>query len=574
LPVVGCSNLPERDTTDAEVPGALDGTTAPDAGNASRATRPAPGVPDSAEERAECTRDADCAGVDCNAPARCEAGRCARGRPCENPDPDHCAVECVKTPGAARCVVSGVDRDGDGHGDQRCDAAPGDDCDDTESSVHAGAPERCDGLDNDCNGKVDVDDGLPLAGANVLVKELAGPGSVALAKAGADLALAYGLRDQDGAQWQSPVLAILGADGPVERESDVSELVFVEPVLRGTPDAVWVGGMDPAAGRFAVRELPQHDGGSPSLTLVSATPVTSFALSPIAPSGGIEAVWVRSIDAPSAAGGIVAAPIRAGEVGSPEALSAPTPTSNVDTHVAVASNQNRLAVAWLRQGLPSPTSRGFRLTTSVRALVANFATNGDGGAPAAGENELVATAREYTGMADLEAALVAQRPQIEWSGDHFVVAWFDTDALLNVTSLTEGGAVTCGPVVFSGVTGVTNAAHAVARADGSVLLTYADPSGAAMLVRLDGHCRLVGAPIAVTAPDRELARGPLADQGLYRLASGEPAITSTDDGFAFAWIERPRRAAPDGGIGGDAGTAPAPPPYELVVRHVGKRLCD
>lgn len=56
------------------------------------------------------------------------------------------------------------DADGDGHGDALCGAAPGDDCDDTHKTVYPGAPELCDGLDNDCNGKFDLQDGFTLSG--------------------------------------------------------------------------------------------------------------------------------------------------------------------------------------------------------------------------------------------------------------------------------------------------------------------------------------------------------------------------------------------------------------------------
>lgn len=57
------------------------------------------------------------------------------------------------------------DLDGDGHGTpdatQKACATPAgyvasaDDCDDFQASIHVGAPESCDGLDNDCNGSVD-----------------------------------------------------------------------------------------------------------------------------------------------------------------------------------------------------------------------------------------------------------------------------------------------------------------------------------------------------------------------------------------------------------------------------------
>jgi len=58
-----------------------------------------------------------------------------------------------------------ADQDGDGHGDaatavKACAAPTGyvassDDCDDANDTVYWGAPEACDGLDNDCNNKID-----------------------------------------------------------------------------------------------------------------------------------------------------------------------------------------------------------------------------------------------------------------------------------------------------------------------------------------------------------------------------------------------------------------------------------
>lgn len=63
------------------------------------------------------------------------------------------------------CVQVALDNDGDGHGTTACAAAPGDDCDDTKAEVYPGAAELCDGIDNDCDKKSDLSDGLPLVGA-------------------------------------------------------------------------------------------------------------------------------------------------------------------------------------------------------------------------------------------------------------------------------------------------------------------------------------------------------------------------------------------------------------------------
>jgi len=60
-------------------------------------------------------------------------------------------------------VIDDKDDDGDQHVDELCSHYPGalalDDCDDEQPTVYAGAAERPDGLDNDCNNL--VDDGTP-----------------------------------------------------------------------------------------------------------------------------------------------------------------------------------------------------------------------------------------------------------------------------------------------------------------------------------------------------------------------------------------------------------------------------
>jgi hypothetical protein len=48
-----------------------------------------------------------------------------------------------------------TDADGDGHYPIGSCATPADDCDDSDPAVYLGAPETCDGKDNDCDGQVD-----------------------------------------------------------------------------------------------------------------------------------------------------------------------------------------------------------------------------------------------------------------------------------------------------------------------------------------------------------------------------------------------------------------------------------
>lgn len=85
----------------------------------------------------------------------------------------HC--ECFDS-GAGKCAVRGKDGDADGHRDSGCKAdTTADDCDDGQKTVYPGAKEFCDGLDNDCDGLGDLEDGFALGGT---AKEIIpGPGA-------------------------------------------------------------------------------------------------------------------------------------------------------------------------------------------------------------------------------------------------------------------------------------------------------------------------------------------------------------------------------------------------------------
>ena len=117
-----------------------------------------------------CVSDSDCDdGLACNGLESCNMGTCMSGAgPCTNPDAEHCDISCEESPEGANCSVVAADDDGDEHGDMACAEAPGDDCNDDEATVFTGAEEICDGLDNDCNDLIDLEDGLELHGNPVI----------------------------------------------------------------------------------------------------------------------------------------------------------------------------------------------------------------------------------------------------------------------------------------------------------------------------------------------------------------------------------------------------------------------
>ncbi|MES1177211.1 MAG: MopE-related protein [Myxococcales bacterium] len=124
---------------------------------------------------APCTSDLDCDTGDRCAAAECREGTCVPLPVVTCNDQDACTDDsCDANTGQCLFTPVTLDLDGDGYRSPKPGFAPGapgscgDDCDDRSAAAHPGGAEVCDGVDNDCNGK--VDDGSAYGGLRAPVR--------------------------------------------------------------------------------------------------------------------------------------------------------------------------------------------------------------------------------------------------------------------------------------------------------------------------------------------------------------------------------------------------------------------
>ncbi len=104
-----------------------------------------------------CLNDLQCDNrVACDGIERCIGGQCARAPKALCDDENPCTVDlCTESgPSCSYQTLAAPDVDGDGHYPREC-GGTADDCDDTRNDVYPGALERCDAVDNNCNGAID-----------------------------------------------------------------------------------------------------------------------------------------------------------------------------------------------------------------------------------------------------------------------------------------------------------------------------------------------------------------------------------------------------------------------------------
>lgn len=123
----------------------------------------------------QCVVDSDCESSDRCAPQACVNSQCASTKVvCDDGDP--CTEDSCDS-GTGACVYDPVtiDADGDGHRRPLPGFAPGavgacgDDCNDSSAAAFPGGIELCDGIDNDCDGIIDVGSSFEPTGAPALL---------------------------------------------------------------------------------------------------------------------------------------------------------------------------------------------------------------------------------------------------------------------------------------------------------------------------------------------------------------------------------------------------------------------
>jgi hypothetical protein len=296
----------------------------------------------------ECQTVSQCDDDDpCNGVHACVTGHCQQVSPaCTSPDEAHCDAVCDPSGAQLSCLLLAHDGDGDKHGDVACVEASeqADDCDDGEPSVHPGAPELCDGLDNDCNGRGDLEDGVALGGENVKV----GLGLLPVVASSSENTFGGAYATSDGKvtfySFHNDGSPLLGALQIVHMDVMSDQVVPAIAWGKDTYGLVWSRNNQVRFLELALDGVPKNPAAANNQELARVSPASvSTGFSNVAPVGddswlvfyqshGPGQLWARRI----ASGGELLEPVVIASGGFEQPLS-------------VASTSDGVAAAWIRR---------------------------------------------------------------------------------------------------------------------------------------------------------------------------------------------------------------------------------
>lgn len=485
----------------------------------------------------QCAPELICAAAGCA--TECDGGRCVVEHACANPDPAHCVALCDTTASPTVCVIAARDLDADGHGDALCGAAPGDDCNDGEASVYPGAPELCDGLDNDCDGPADTFDGLPVGGLVTDVAYGGATGSVGIVAVPGEIAF-EAIPATTYSSTGLPLEIFLQTTG-VYLRSSTSALRALEPAAAPAPSGVILTG---ALGSAAALELVGAPAPSPGAIAISSGVVTGTSIAKD-DSGALMVAWTQGNSdtslrfrrvTPNGPSGVEAilpvggVPRRPGLAVSPQGYA----LIRIET-VATTSPSDR--AAYVRVSLLDPVS--LQETVPMLTLDSWLITGG---------------------IVDPETKSEDVRPQIFRMPGDYVVGWFDGQGHLELQRLGFSGSVICGPVQIDGAAG-WGLSNSIAAASSSALVAFTDAQAQARLVRMDERCVVDEERPVLSEPGSKIALGDPVPGLSTRI--GQPAIANLlGPGFAMGWV---KEGGPDGGLAGMK---------LFTLRIVGPHLCN
>lgn len=441
--------------------------------------------------------DSNCDGMP-NGGCDCELGDDAS---CPNPDPETCAVECavVDDDGDTQCVVTALDADGDGF----FAACPADlpevvDCDDSRSNVHPEGTEICNGYDDDCDGNIDLTEGLPLGGTTQIEETRSAPDVAYDARYGDFFWVAE--RGESGTVTLGRLtrtnIYAFGEVGPtslgnalpqIAASGDAFGVVYTIPDRAGVPSfQASFSLLDSDGVELETTPLGARAGSDPSLAA--------------RPGGG----WLVSFGR-SVGGAADADQQEIGAVSSTGSYTAGTSPWSVSEYGAtrVAAAESGGATIW-------QTSLTFNVAQTPNTI---FWARFDSDGRPVGEPEQLAASGSY--------------PDIATLGENYFMAWAVSTGISYTLRDSEGAEVCSGGAAFGdGLLGGDDAVAVDAIGDAIVLLATDHAGGEVGVFQIAANCSVLQhglIPAAAESPDpREPER---------------PSIAHGGDDVAFAWTE-------------------------------------